>query len=89
MEKNMSAFQLGSQTPCKHLEADHDDPSTDCFDDSQNMEISVTADGYSGEMKKRETPSKSRRVGRFVLVSIIWLPTDYHYGQPYIPSNSH
>ena len=54
-------FQLGSQTLCKLLEADHDDPSKDFFDDGQKTEISISADGDFGEMKKTETPSKRRR----------------------------
>ena len=35
--------------------------------DAQKTDISVSADGYFGEMKKTETPSKSRRVGRYVI----------------------
>ena len=34
------------------------------FADAQKTEISVSADGDFGEMKKTETPSKRRRVGR-------------------------
>ena len=30
-------------------------------------EISISADGDFGEMKKTDTPSKSRRVGRYAL----------------------
>ena len=57
--------QLGSNTLCKLLEADHDDQSNDFFDDSQKTEICISADGDFGEMKKTETPSKIRRVGRY------------------------
>ncbi len=35
------------------------------FIGAQNTEISISADGDFGEMKKTETPSKSRRVGRY------------------------
>ena len=38
-------FQLGSQTLCKRLEAGHDDPSKDFFDDGQKTEISISAGG--------------------------------------------
>ena len=36
------------------------------FVDAQKTEISVSADGDFGEMKKTETPSKRRRVDRYV-----------------------
>ena len=36
------------------------------FVSAQKTEISISADGDFGEMKKTETPSKSRRVGRYV-----------------------
>ena len=35
------------------------------FDDGQKTEISISADGDFGDMKKTETPSKRRRVGRY------------------------
>ena len=57
-------LQLRSQTLCKLLDADHDDPRNDFFDDVKKTEISVSADGDFGEMKKTETPSKRRIVGR-------------------------
>ena len=34
--------------------------------DAQKTGISVSADGYFGDLKKTETPSKRRRVGRLV-----------------------
>ena len=58
-------LQLGSQTLCRLLDADHDDPCKDFCDDGQKTEIAISADGDFGEMKKMETPSKRRRVGRY------------------------
>ena len=49
-------LQFGSQTLCKVLDADHDDTRKYCFDDGQKTEISISAAGYFGEMKKTETP---------------------------------
>ena len=57
-------LQLGTQTLCKLLDADHDDMRKYFFDDGQKMEISISAAEYFGEMKKTETPSKRRIVGR-------------------------
>ena len=48
-------FQLGSQTLCKRVDADHDDTSKHFFDDGQMSDISISADGYFGEMKKTES----------------------------------
>ena len=58
MEKTM--LRLTSQTHCEVLEADHDDPSKGFFDDGQKTEISFSADGDFGEIKKTETPLKRR-----------------------------
>ena len=58
-------LQLGSQTLCRLLDADRDDPCKDFFDDGQKTEIAISVDGDFGEMKKMETPSKRRRVGRY------------------------
>ena len=57
MGNTMSNYdpQLGSQTLCKLLDADHDDPSNDIFDNGQNTEISICAHGDFGEMKKTES----------------------------------
>ena len=60
-------MELGSQTLCKLLDADHDDTRKYFFDGGQKTEISISATGYFGEMKKTETPSKRRRVGRWVI----------------------
>ena len=49
-------LQLGNQMLCKLLDVDHDDPSKDFFDDVQNTELSVSADGDSGEIKKTGYP---------------------------------
>ena len=65
--------QLGSHTLRKLLDADNDVPSNDFFDDGHTTEISISADGYFGEMKKTETPSKRWRVGRY--------PRDNFYDQ--------
>ena len=48
----------------KRLEADHDDPSKKNVDDVQKTEISISADGHFGDMKKALTrdPSKRPRV---------------------------
>ena len=62
------SLQLGSQTPCKLLDADHDDTRKYFFDDDQKTEISISAAGCFGEMKKTETSSKRRRVGRYAIV---------------------
>ena len=40
------------------------------FVGAQNTEISISADGDFGEMRKTETPSKSRRVGRYVWAAV-------------------
>ena len=60
-------LQLGSQTLCKLLDADHDDTKKYFFDDGQKTEISISAAGYFGEMKNSETPSKRRRFGRYAI----------------------
>ena len=44
------------------------------FVSAQKTEISISADGDFGEMKKTETPSKSRRVGRYGIVQSTLLP---------------
>ena len=62
---SLLTHQLGSQTLCKLLDADHDDTMKYFFDDGQRKEISISAAGYFGEMKKTETPSKRRRVGKY------------------------
>ena len=42
------------------------------FVGAQKTEISISADVDFAEMKKTETPSKSRRVGRYVKVLVNW-----------------
>ena len=41
--------------------------------DAQKAEISVSAEGYFGEMQKTDTPSKIRRIGWFAFTwSLSW-----------------
>ena len=61
------SLQLVGQTLCKLLDADHDDTKKYFFDDGQKTEILISAAGYFSEMKKMETPSKRRRVGRYAI----------------------
>ena len=61
------SLQLGSQTLCKLLDADHDDTRKYFFDDGQKTEISISAAGYFGEMKNTETASERRIVGRYAI----------------------
>ena len=72
-------MQLG-QPLCKRLDANRDDPSKDFFDDGQKTEISISADGDFGEMKKTETSSTKvgelacmRRLVKRVERRIYWL----------------
>ncbi len=56
------------------------------FIGAQNTEISTSADGDFGEMKKIETPSKSRRVGRYGYPIIGLAPDQYRYSAVFCPS---
>ena len=54
-QRLLLSLQLGSQTLCKLLDADHEDTSKYFYDDGQKTEISISADGYFGEMKNTES----------------------------------
>ena len=54
------------------------------FVDAEHTDISVSADGDFGEMKKTETPSKSRRIGRYAPRSAYsihprWMDLRHHH----------
>ena len=69
MEKTMSTFDPSARK-LNALQASRCGSSWNeeiFFDDGQKTEISISAAGYFSEMKKTETPSKRRRVGRYAI----------------------
>ena len=76
MEKTISTVALPFRkpnAPKASIEADHDDQSKNIFDDGQKTEMSISADGDFCVLKKTETPSKRRRVGRYALIWLYWI----------------
>ena len=60
-------LQLGSQTLCKLLDADHDGTRKYFVDDGQKTDISISAAGYFGDMKRRRHRPKDGELAGVLL----------------------